>query len=67
MTVKYMYICNCCLHVVNVVEVAHDNCAQVKNYVERDLKLFNSYDTWHGKMIKICFVTVMNIILTCRL
>ena len=34
---------------VNIIEVAHDNAASVKNYIVGDLKLANSYDTWHGK------------------
>ncbi len=34
---------------LKVVEVAHDNCSSVKNYVVQDLNLINSYDTWHGK------------------
>jgi hypothetical protein len=33
---------------LNVVEVAHDNSPTVKNVIERELKLKNSYDTWHG-------------------
>lgn len=33
---------------LNVVEVAHDHQVQVKNYITEDLKLLNSYDTWHG-------------------
>ena len=34
---------------LNVVEVAHDNCPSVKSYIVNDLKLINSYDTWHGE------------------
>ena len=33
---------------LNVVEVVHDHQVQVKNYITEDLKLLNSYDTWHG-------------------
>jgi hypothetical protein len=33
---------------LNVVEVAHDNCVPVKNYIVNQLNLINSYDTWHG-------------------
>ena len=33
---------------LNVVEVAHDHQVRVKNYITEDLKLLNSYDTWHG-------------------
>ena len=33
---------------LKVIEVAHDMQAQVSKYV-RELKLVNSYDTWHGK------------------
>ncbi len=29
--------------------VAHDNCTSVRSYVVNDLKLKNSYDTWHGE------------------
>ena len=34
---------------LKVVEVAHDHQIQVMKYVTEDLKLINSYDTWHGK------------------
>ena len=34
---------------LNVVEVAHDFQQQIRRYVVEDLKLLNSYDTWHGK------------------
>ena len=34
---------------LNVVEVAHDNSTSVISYVVKDLKLRNSYDTWHGE------------------
>ena len=33
---------------VNVVEVAHDMQLQVAHYIKQDLKLLNSFDTWHG-------------------
>lgn len=33
---------------LNIMEVAHDNAATVKNYITEDLHLLNSYDTWHG-------------------
>ena len=33
-----------------VVEVAHDHQTQVMKYITDDLKLINSYDTWHGKV-----------------
>ena len=36
---------------LNIVEVAHDHQVQVKNYVTEDLKLLNSYDTWHGNLL----------------
>ncbi len=36
---------------LNIVEVAHDNQSVVKKFVTDDLKLTNSYDTWHGKFI----------------
>ena len=38
---------------LNVVEVAHDNCSSVKNYITKDLNLINSYDTWHGKLFHV--------------
>ena len=34
---------------LNVVEVAHDFQQQIRRYIVEDLKLLNSYDTWHGK------------------
>ena len=34
---------------LKVVEVAHDFQQQIKNYITKDLKMINSYDTWHGK------------------
>ena len=34
---------------LNVVEVAHDFQQQIRRYVVEDLKLLNSYDTWHGE------------------
>ena len=34
---------------LKVVEVAHDYQPQVQKYVVDELKLINSYDTWHGK------------------
>ncbi len=37
---------------LNIVEVAHDNQSVVKKFVTDDLKLTNSYDTWHGKCIE---------------
>ena len=33
---------------LNVTEVAHDINQQVSRYVSQQLKVFNSYDTWHG-------------------
>ena len=33
---------------LNVVEVAHDIQQQVSKYISSDLKMVNSYDTWHG-------------------
>ena len=38
-----------------MVEVAHDFQLQIKNYIANDLRLVNSYDTWHGKCL---FVTL---------
>ena len=33
---------------LRVVEVAHDMQLQVSKFVKNDLKLLNSFDTWHG-------------------
>ena len=33
-----------------VAEVAHDHKKQVMKYITGDVKLINSYDTWHGKL-----------------
>ena len=33
---------------LKVVEVAHDMQLAVGRYVKQDLKLLNSFDTWHG-------------------
>jgi hypothetical protein len=33
---------------LHVVEVAHDFQQQIRRYVVEDLKMVNSYDTWHG-------------------
>ncbi len=33
---------------LKVVEVAHDMQLAVGHYVKQDLKLLNSFDTWHG-------------------
>ena len=33
---------------LNIVEVAHDMQQQVKRFITADMKLVNSYDTWHG-------------------
>ena len=33
---------------LNIVEVAHDMQLQVASYIKQDLKLLNSFDTWHG-------------------
>ena len=35
---------------LDVREVAHDVQMQVSRYVSTELKLLNSYDTWHGKI-----------------
>ena len=36
---------------LKIVEVAHDNATSVKKYITEDLRLLNSYDTWHGEVI----------------
>ena len=33
---------------LNIVEVAHDMHHPVARYVKQELKLLNSFDTWHG-------------------
>lgn len=38
--------------------MAHDIQLQVGNYVERDLKMLNSFDTWHGN-VEILFLPVV--------
>ena len=43
------------------MEVAHDMCASVSNYVKNGLKLTNSYDTWHGNII--CCASYMSSLL----
>ena len=35
---------------LKIVEVAHDHATSVKNYITEDLRLLNSYDTWHGEV-----------------
>ena len=37
---------------LRVIEVAHDIQSQVEKYVSTDLRLVNSYDTWHGKGLR---------------
>ena len=37
---------------LRVIEVAHDIQSQVGKYVSTDLRLVNSYDTWHGKGLR---------------
>ena len=34
-----------------MTEVAHDYQAKIQRYVTDELKLLNSYDTWHGMAI----------------
>ena len=34
---------------LDIREIAHDYQLQVKKYIVEDLKLLNSYDTWHGQ------------------
>ena len=38
---------------LNVVEVAHDFQQQIKRYIVEDLKMLNSFDTWHGELLPI--------------
>ena len=43
-----MYLYQLIIHAgLNITEVAHDIQTQVSKYVRDDLKLVNSYDTWH--------------------
>ena len=35
-----------------MVEVAHDYQVQVQRYITDELKLINSYDTWHGMLVR---------------
>ena len=44
-------ICQLFILVVDVREVAHDMQHQVSGFVSADLKMVNSFDTWHGKLI----------------
>ena len=46
-----LHSCTCYVQCtgLKVVEVAHDYQPQVQKYVVDELKLLNSYDTWHGK------------------
>ena len=37
---------------LQITEVAHDNCSSVKTIIERDFKMINSFDTWHGKFVE---------------
>ena len=34
---------------LKIVEVAHDFQQQVTKFITNEMKLENSYDTWHGK------------------
>ena len=38
---------------LKVTEVAHDFQIGVKKYVTEELGLVNSYDTWHGNIVRI--------------
>ena len=59
---------------LNVVEVAHDNAATVKNYITEDLRLLNSYDTWHGVvahfpmllMVSVLYLGTKNVVKSMR-
>ncbi len=33
---------------LNITEVAHDYHTQLRTYITQELKLLNSFDTWHG-------------------
>ena len=45
---------------LKIVEVAHDNATSVKKYITEDLRLLNSYDTWHGEVIDFLVYTPVN-------
>ena len=47
---------------LNVVEVAHDMQLQVSKYVRNDLKLLNSFDTWHGTYMYECSIGMIKVI-----
>ena len=44
---------------LKVVEVAHDMQLAVGRYVKQDLKLLNSFDTWHGMKVTAMVLTCM--------
>ena len=44
-----MYIYSLCIG-LDIREVPHDVHSQISRYVTSELKLLNSYDTWHGKL-----------------
>ena len=49
-----------------MVEVAHDYQAQVQKYVVDELKLINSYDTWHGRTYRYSIHTTVAVTQTTR-
>ena len=42
-------------------EVAHDMQRSVGRYVKQDLKLLNSFDTWHGMKLAVIITVKMTI------
>ena len=44
---------------LKVIEVAHDMQLAVGRYVKQDLKLLNSFDTWHGMKLSAQFVLAL--------
>jgi len=47
----------CCFVSLDVCEMAHDVQMQVFRYVTREMKLLNSYDTWHDESFILSYVT----------
>ena len=52
MCIKFVYV-----HPgLKIVEIAHDMQLAVGRYVKQDLKLLNSFDTWHGTKWMVYFI-----------
>ena len=46
---KHIFLCS--YIGLDVREIAHDVQSQVSHYVTSELKLQNTFDTWHGKIL----------------